>query len=136
MALPLMGCTQGTNHPEEFGAVTEANVLDGCIRAGREDPGTERLVIVDDGADNDDSNDEVQFVGEVSDQERSACECLYDGIVQEFGDDADGFQDFEDLAADLDEVLEAAGEDGDTTTTRTNELDALAEVADTCFPAT
>jgi hypothetical protein len=125
-----LGCTPSTNDPEGFGAVTEANVLDGCIRGGREDPGDRRVVVVDDKDDNDDGNDEVQFVGEVSDAERDACQCLYDGIVEELD-----FQQFEELDADYRELAEAAEEEGDTTTTRSRLVDEVAAIADDCnFP--
>jgi hypothetical protein len=130
LALPLLGCTPTTNDPDTYGAITEANVLDGCIRAGREDPGDERVVEVDDKGDNDDANDEVRFIGDVSDAEREACECLYDGMVDELD-----FQEFEDLDADFREIAEAAEDDSDTTTTRSRVVDTVVAIAGDCsFP--
>jgi hypothetical protein len=130
LSLPLLGCTPTTNDPDDYGAITEANVLDGCIRAGRENPGDQRVVVVDDKGDNDDGNDEVRFVGDVSDAERDACQCLYDGIVEELE-----FSEFEDLDADYQELAEAAEDEGDTTTTQSRLVDTVSEIADGCaFP--
>jgi len=142
LMLPLLACTPTTNDPDEYDAVTEANVLDACIRSGMEDPGDSRIVEVDDQADDDSSNDEVVFTQEVPADLRDPCECLYDGMTEIVGEDANGdpearipFPEFKDLDLDFEELIDGAGDGGDggggggttSTTAATEVVETIAE---------
>jgi hypothetical protein len=134
VALPLLGCTRASNDPDEYGPVTEANVLDGCIRSGMENPGDTRIAVVDDNEDDDASNDKVVFTQEVPADQKDPCECLYEGIVDQID-----FAEFKDLDLDFEELVKAE-EDGSgsgggstSTTSPTNVVIAIAQGCD--FPS-
>lgn len=132
--VPLLGCTPTTNNPDQYDAVTEANVLDACIRSGMEDPGDSRVVEVDDQADDDSSNDEVVYTQEVPADQRDPCQCLYDGIVEQI--DFDEFKDldldFESLISSEDEGDDSGGGGSGGSTTTTPPTEVVFDIAEGC----
>jgi hypothetical protein len=128
-----VACTPTTNDPDEYGATTEANVLDGCVRAQFEDPGDTRVVTVE---ESDSGDDQVVVDDSVSDALLDPCQCVYDGIVEEIPFAAFEEMDDEDLAVALGGEGESSDDGGDGTTTTTSDAEKkLGDIVDGCpFP--
>jgi hypothetical protein len=129
VALPLAaGCTPTTNDPDDYDAVTEANVLDGCVRAQYEDPGSTRVITI---TENEDGEDVVDIPDDVPADLLNPCQCIYDQIVEQIP-----FDDFEEMDGE-DLVVAFGGEAGDessdgTTTTTSASDKELGEIIAGC----
>lgn len=141
--VPLVAaCTLTTEDPSRYGAVTEANVLDGCV--AQKDPAYAGLITIDE--QGSDADDIVVVPDAIPAEVIDPCQCFYDGIVEEVAfsdfdaldrslrdlpqlDDDPETADEAETADDLDEIDEDEERRAET-------LATLAEIAEECGVST
>lgn len=98
-----------TDHPDEYDATTEANVLDAYVRQQMADPGDTPIITVSESGDDE---GEVVIPDTVDRAALAGAECVYAGITDiETGIDFDDWRRLDnDLESDPEAVAESAAD--------------------------